>query len=103
MRAAGGSLLVGAGVLTLWLALAGKLDLFAQFWTALVTGAPTMGGSGPASGSGSGGGGAGGFGGGSALDVVGGDTISDATLQEYLRGLPNPPKIPPGAEWIFKP
>jgi hypothetical protein len=85
MRGTSGGLLIIVGLIALWLALTGKLEIFAEFWNKLV-----------ASGAGS-------------ADVIttggqgkGGGTdwlesaTQDESLADAIKKLPNPPKLPPG-------
>lgn len=82
MKGAGGSLLIIVGIIALWLALTGKLDLFAEFWGKLIA-------SGQATGAGTATTGGQGQGGGVDWGMTDNQSLIDA-----LKKLPNPPKIP---------
>jgi hypothetical protein len=82
MKGAGGSLLIIVGLIALWLALTGKLDLFAEFWGKLVASGQVPEGTVTTGGQGKGGG----------VDWgVGG---ANESLRDALKKLPNPPHIP---------
>jgi hypothetical protein len=86
VKGAGGGLLIIAGLVALWLALTGKLDLFAEFWGKLVAGTPVASGSG-------------GIPGVLSRSITGAapgspGTSQDSSLVDMIKALPHPPKIP---------
>jgi hypothetical protein len=81
VKGAGGGLLIIVGLLALWLALTGKLDLVVQAWKDVVAGSAAGGPIKTTGGQGAGGG-------------TDWGNVNNQDLIDAIKALPNPPKIP---------